>query len=295
MLSDYSCNTNGKWILCGEHAVIRSHPALVFPLKKLQLSLKYTANNEPITAQLANEKNAQPNPILFNLIRRGFELLDLNIQNFCGTFEFSNQLPVSSGLGASAALCVAISNWFIHQQLLSSSEQYIFSKELENIFHSKSSGLDIAGSLCQHGVHFKQGTMTPLKLTWQPLWFLSFSGVTGITSACVKKVEDLNRQSPHKGLQIDAKMAESVRLAYDALSKIHSEQSLDELTIAINLAHECFENWDLINAQLKQHIQHLKKAGAIAAKPTGSGGGGYVLSLWKTPPPAELSQHLISV
>ena len=33
----------------------------------------------------------------------------------------------------------------------------------------------------------------------------------------------------------------------------------------------------------------LKNAGAIAVKPTGSGGGGFVVSLWdKQPPPPDL-------
>jgi mevalonate kinase len=40
-------------------------------------------------------------------------------------------------------------------------------------------------------------------------------------------------------------------------------------------------------------MEMLKKAGAVAVKPTGSGGGGYVLSLWTTQPPEELLSKLI--
>ena len=39
---------------------------------------------------------------------------------------------------------------------------------------------------------------------------------------------------------------------------------------------------------LQQHMNHLLSSGAIAVKPTGSGGGGFVLSLWEKRPRDEL-------
>ena len=38
----YQTTTHGKWILAGEHAVIRGHGALVFPLPDKTLTLSYT-------------------------------------------------------------------------------------------------------------------------------------------------------------------------------------------------------------------------------------------------------------
>jgi mevalonate kinase len=39
----------------------------------------------------------------------------------------------------------------------------------------------------------------------------------------------------------------------------------------------------------------LEKAGAAAVKPTGSGGGGYVLSLWAGEVPASLKAQLVPI
>ncbi len=43
----------------------------------------------------------------------------------------------------------------------------------------------------------------------------------------------------------------------------------------------------LISESLQQHMQQLLHEGALAVKPTGSGSGGYVLSLWESEPTNE--------
>jgi mevalonate kinase len=59
---------------------------------------------------------------------------------------------------------------------------------------------------------------------------------------------------------------------------------------AIELAQSCFVDWNLVPAEAQQHINLLKSNGALACKMTGSGGGGYVLSLW----PNEISLKKLS-
>ena len=86
-------------------------------------------------------------------------------------------------------------------------------------------------------------------------------------------------------------MHESALLAYKAL-QMNLPQAQSVLAKAIDLAAECFQKWDLISESAKQHMRSLKEAGAIAVKPTGSGGGGFVVSLWREPPP-EMNMALI--
>ena len=52
MSSDFQTTTYGKWILAGEHAVIRGHGALVFPVHNKKLTLltgNPALNSVPIT------------------------------------------------------------------------------------------------------------------------------------------------------------------------------------------------------------------------------------------------------
>lgn len=292
MFSDFSIITHGKWILAGEHAVIRGRKALVFPMKSKQLTLRFTPNNKKLSATFSGDCGDDMHLLFFSVIEHGFKLSGSTINHTQGHFDLINHIPIGAGLGASAALCVAVSKWFIHQNKVSASECLSFAKSLEDLFHSKSSGLDIIGSSSTNGVLFQQGEIITIEKTWQPRWYLSFSGHIGITSHCVKKVNVLWQEDTIKAQEIDNKMNASVEQAYEALSNDSSNRE-HELALSINQAAECFEDWGLTNSMLSKHMDKLKRLGALATKPTGSGSGGHVLSLWNTPPPQALIPLLI--
>lgn len=48
MSYDFSTTVHGKWILAGEHAVIRGNPAIVIPLPSFELTLHYLNNGEQL-------------------------------------------------------------------------------------------------------------------------------------------------------------------------------------------------------------------------------------------------------
>jgi mevalonate kinase len=208
-----------------------------------------------------------------------------------GTFLIESTLPVGTGLGASAALCVAVTRWLAQSDLVS--QPYEFARSLENMFHGESSGVDIAVSLSGEGLRFVRGqdfeTIIP---TWSPKLFLSYSGHRGVTSECVNKVKELILKHPSLGEKLDQQMKEAVRTSERALIS-DQEEGLALLKTAILLARDCFEHWGLITSEFQKHIQELEDAGAWAVKPTGSGGGGYALSLWREDPPKELLPKLI--
>jgi mevalonate kinase len=94
--------------------------------------------------------------------------------------------------------------------------------------------------------------------------------------------------------QIDEAMRDSVLAAYNALQMDEAE-GLTCLADAINKAHICFTQWGLAGGRVEQHINQLLSAGALAAKPTGSGDGGFVLSLWPQKPAVQLPFELIAL
>lgn len=292
MYYDFSTTTHGKWIVAGEHAVLRGHGALVFPIKNKHLTLNYQKSNSPADSQTSRPITAEDDPVFWRVLARGFELLNVPLSQCSGTFYLENTLPAGVGMGASAALCVALTRWFTYQGYLTPDKNPAFARQLEDLFHGQSSGLDIAGVAADHGIYFQKGQTQTLIPQWKPHWALSCSGETGITSECIAEVNQLWKADPLKAQKLDNTMQKAVLMAKKALA-IDALQSLPNLAKAIRSAHSCFEAWGLISEKLATHLHTLRQSGALAVKPTGSGKGGYVLSLWDMPPPANLTSFLL--
>ena len=293
MCYDFSTTTAGKWILAGEHAVLRGHPAIVFPLKSLQLTLHYRATSTPLRLTYHDAHNQRLESIIWGVIEEGLTLLNLSRESTAlnGFLHIENQIPLGAGLGASAALCVAIARW-LQAYFAPTLELLSFAKLLEHLFHGQSSGLDVAAAASTHGIFFQQGQCTPIPLQWSPHWRLSSSGEIGLTSRAIEQVQQLRQNEATRADEIDACMARSVELAHHALL----QQENTTLAEAIRRAHACFEAWGLVTPTLNAHMQQLQNAGALAVKPTGSGGGGHVLSLWAEAPTAvKLTTPLLTL
>lgn len=280
MLSNFTTTTHGKWILAGEHAVLRSFSALVFPVINKKMTLTYLSTEGSLGADFFGESGEGLHLLFWSVLEEGMKQLGKSLNSLNGHFSLHSNIPIGVGMGASAALCVATARWFEAQHFISHDELNSFSTQLENLFHGKSSGLDIAGVATTHGIRFNQGKCYPLNQTWAPHWYLSSCGQIGITSRCINQVQSIWDADPKLGQQIDEQMERSVQEAQEALES-NTPVARKKLENAINNAGDCFHKWGLISESLQNHILKLKNAGAIAVKPTGSGGGGFVLSLWE--------------
>jgi len=273
----------GKWILAGEHAVLRGSPALVFPLRSRSLQLRFepdvTLNS--LELLLSGEHGDEYALLFWGVMDRAFAMKKMNRSDWKGRVHLQCEIPIGGGLGASAALCSAVTRWLMHEEVVHENESLEFARQLENLFHGESSGVDVAVALSGQAVKYTRG-FTPQKLDihFEPCLCISYSGVRGVTADCVKKVKELLQKDPEKGLAIDLRMKESSLACEAILTSEWGSHSEERLINAINKARDCFQEWGLIEGELAEHMRLLKEKGALAVKPTGSGQGGYVLSLW---------------
>lgn len=293
-MKDYSTTTFGKWILAGEHSVLRGCPALAFPLTSKALELHFTPGGSVLDVRFEGEHGAELKLLFYGVIENALNRLKIH-EAPKGTFVIRSDLPVGAGLGASAALTGAVARWCGHQGWIAEAEIYEFARKLEDLFHGESSGVDLAVSLSAQGVWFQRGgERKAVEPAWWPQIYLSYCGSRGMTSDCVNKVKKLFETDHGLAASLDQQMKTAVERAALALSS-RQDGAFAELKAAIHLARSCFEQWGLCGGDLGQHLRRLEQSGAVAVKPTGSGGGGYALSLWNQEPPEALRAQLIRV
>ena len=292
-MQDFKTRVFGKWILSGEHAVLRGSPALVFPLYSCFLEFEFykAEKKSELELDLLGQHGEEMRLLFWSVLDRACKMCEIRKSDLSGAIKIKSTIPVGAGLGASAALCVALGRWFLSLKLIQETEIYEFARSLENLFHGESSGVDIAVALCEKGLKFvRDGDRVPLALKWTPRWYLSYSGRRGVTVECVDKVKRLIEANWKLGSEIDNDMRRSVDLCLEAL-RCDETEGTKLLAEALKLGACCFERWGLSSPE---HEKELYGAGAIAVKSTGSGGGGYLLSLWTGEPKEKfLRERLI--
>ncbi len=292
---DFVSSTHAKCILAGEHSVLQGSPAIVLPVKERFFNLNYQESSSSMKFESDSFEEGLI-AVFLKSLTKGLKLLGKNPpEQLTGAFRLNNTIDVGAGIGFSAALCVSISRWLAWKGWIDESQIFDFSCQLENDYHGQSSGLDIVGVMHDTPIWFsKLETMREIIPHWKPNLYISFSGFTRQTKIAVAKVKKFVQCNPEAALSTFNSMKKSTLLIEKAFAS-NSICGLPLLIQAIEEAYRCFKDWELIPSKLQDHINLLFQLGALAAKPTGAGDGGYVLSLWEKSPPNTVGLKFITV
>ena len=292
-LNDFTFKVPGKWILAGEHAVLRGGEALVFPLHNRYLEFSFSNDDKELTLEVIGSYKNDLELFIWSLLEKYFTLLNVKRNQVKGSLKIKCEIQFGAGMGASASLAVGLSTVFQKWGYLDSTQDiFTFSKSIEDLFHGESSGVDIAVALNQQPLLYQRSQVsTPAKMEvinkYQlPLLSLTYSGIRGVTKDCVNKVKTGLLVDPETYAEIDLKMMKSVQLFKSLM--MSDQNSTREWSKAFELAESCFQDWGLVPTEAENCMKDLKKLGAVSCKMTGSGGGGFILALW--PDQFNLSQ-----
>ncbi len=285
----------GKWILAGEHAVLKGMTAIALPEKQVCLSIEFIPASAWALPSDASDLMIEPLAVqeeIQSLVDFIFEQvigdgLPLCFRKPKGRLRIESTIPMQAGLGSSAALCVALTRWIYSTWFQHRSDwvdrSIAVATQLECRFHGKSSGLDVAVIAREAPILFQMNSgLLPLSLQKLPHWTLHDTGLRSQTHECVAKVEWFRNTFAH-AFQIDEQMGAASLLAHQGLLQYDLgffDQGLEWIQEAMHRAHACFEAWDLIPTAVQAFRTDLLQQGALAVKLTGAGQGGMLVALW---------------
>ena len=131
---EYSTSAHAKFILTGEHSVLRGGGALVFPLNSKQVKLNYTSTPDLLTVSFSGESEESMSIIFWGLLDSALTLIGRYGVVIKGKIYIENSIPLGMGFGFSAAICVVLTKFFIS---LGYSDVVAFATKLEDYFMEK--------------------------------------------------------------------------------------------------------------------------------------------------------------
>lgn len=282
--SSFEIRVPGKWVLSGEHAVLRGVPAIALPHPEFSLDLRF----DPNPAEMFVTAPTEARELAVGLIEAVHRITQLPSGGEPqGRLEIRSSIPFGAGLGSSAALCVAIVRWLAPAIGIEESRIRETATRLEDRFHGKSSGMDVAVISEAAPIRFEllggERRAETLGLSRLPKFSFHDTGLRKKTSECIARVERFRAERPEAGARCDVRMGSASELALRGLrafAAAETQTGLNDLREAMRLGQECFREWDLVPEAALEIERRLYAEGARAVKLTGAGGGGYLVALW---------------
>ena len=270
-------NAAGKVILLGEHAVVHGEPALAVALRR-GVSAVARRNDGPLMLR-ADKWRLSVRADQADSPARAIRALckELGMDPSGAVVELEPYIPPRAGLGASAAMAVAIARSLakLFERPLPEEVLRRAVHASECVFHGTPSGLDAAVSLAGTPVLFSKAEgATPLSAPMPPL-LIVHSGIPKDTATSVARFAERMKESPEESSRRIVQIGALARRGAAYLI----QNDLTELGALMTENHRQLQWFDVSCAALDRIVEVSLKAGALGAKLTGGGRGGCAVVL----------------
>ncbi len=277
----------GKTILFGEHSVVYGKPAIAVPVNEKRAkvkiipdiiapkdSIQFVASQIDLNQNYHQLEGNHPLKVAVDEVKKF-----LNISNYpaCKIF-LETTIPISSGLGSSAAISVALIKGLLDFVGFQSTPDIIaklaFQVEIE--FHGNPSGIDNTVIAFNKPILFQKDMpieFITLGATFSIL--IADSGIKGNTKTAVARVREKWTENP---AQFNNYFEEMGNIVLEAKAMLESGnfQSLGKL---MNFNQEYLRKIGVSHSSIEKLIEVSIQNGAYGAKLCGGGLGGNIVVL----------------
>ena len=274
----------GKAILFNEHFVVYGIPSIVSAIGKHTVAKIEAYDKKEL--KLEDLRKATPNYKEDKIdqqkdsINRIFKKMNIDIAKNGLKITLEGNLYCASGIGASAASCVAIARALSDYFDLSLSDDEIndIAYEGERGYHGTPSGVDNTASTFGDLIWFQKGKTNVIEkiIMQNPVEIvIGNTGKVANTVAAVEGVRKRKGENPEKYQEIFNRAENITYLAKRALQ----EDDYKEIGKLMNENHKLLQQIEVSSRELDFLVNVARSQGAIGAKLTGGGLGGNMIAL----------------
>ena len=275
----------GKVILFNEHFVVYGIPSIASGIgAKTSALVERRAgsgielkDDRPETKGYKAEKLSQQKESLDRMLK----IMNIDVDRNAFRITLAGDLIAASGVGASAASCAAIARAFSDELGLKYSDEKVneIAYEGEKGYHGNPSGIDNTaatfGGLIWYRRDGSSQLMERMKLRKPVEIVMGNTGIVADTKAVVGGVKERKDKEPEK---YDQLFKDAEKLVQDARKQIE-EFNLERLGTQMNENHALLQQIGVSCPELDELVDLTRANGAVGAKMTGTGKGGYMVAL----------------
>lgn len=276
---------HAKAIVLGEHAVLYGAPAVVIPVHGIGVTATIeprpdAADGDDVVLDTAFYRGpiaAAPSALapVVAAWQRACDAVGAMPQQVVVSID--GEIPISRGLGSSAAVAAALSDAVAAYAgtAFSDAQRFAIVQAAETVAHGVASGIDARAVMADAAFRFSDGSADDLVPAHTLHFVIADTGVPASTATAVASVRTRRDEHP----AATNALLDTLATLADGAARHLVAADVTALGDAMNSAHDALRALGVSTDALDALVAAARASGAAGAKLTGGGNGGCVLVL----------------